>query len=92
MISGLGMRLGIDLGGSKIEFDASTSIGIGTPGLPSWATGIVLDADVMVPGGGPSNLDRLYENVPRLGPRYVYSDRVDTRLARNVHGDPDTIR
>jgi fructokinase len=52
----------------------------------------VLDPDVIVIGGGLSNLDRLYENVPRLWSRYVFSDRVDTRLARNVHGDSGGVR
>ena len=52
----------------------------------------VLDPDVIVLGGGLSNLDRLYENVPRLWSRYVFSDRVDTRLARNKHGDSSGVR
>ncbi|MGH8761561.1 MAG: ROK family protein [Burkholderiales bacterium] len=52
----------------------------------------VLDPDVIVLGGGLSNLDRLYENLPRLWSRYVFSDRVDTRLARNVHGDSSGVR
>ncbi len=52
----------------------------------------VLDPDVIVLGGGLSNLGRLYENVPRLWSRYVFSDRVDTRLARNVHGDSGGVR
>jgi fructokinase len=42
----------------------------------------VFDPDVIVFGGGLSNPDRLCENVPRLWPRFVFSDRVDTRLAR----------
>jgi len=52
----------------------------------------VLDPDVIVLGGGLSNLDRLYENVPRLWSQYVFSDRVDTRLARNAHGDSSGVR
>ena len=52
----------------------------------------VLDPDVIVLGGGLSNLDRLYENVPRLWSRYVFSDRVDTRFVRNAHGDSSGVR
>jgi fructokinase len=52
----------------------------------------VLDPDVIVLVGGLSNLDRLYENVPRLWSRYVFSDRVDTRLVRNAHGDSSGVR
>jgi len=52
----------------------------------------VLDPDVVVLGGGLSNLDRLYDNVPRLWGPWVFSDRVDTRLVRNVHGDSGGVR
>ena len=52
----------------------------------------VLDPDVIVLGGGVSNVDRLYENVPQLLARYVFSDRVDTRLLRALHGDSSGVR
>ncbi|MDE0170049.1 MAG: ROK family protein [bacterium] len=47
----------------------------------------ILDPDVVVLGGGLSNVDRLYEAVPRLWDQWVFSDGVATRLARNHHGD-----
>jgi len=52
----------------------------------------VLDPDVIVLGGGLSRLERLYANVPRLWPRHVFSDRVDTRLAPPLHGDSSGVR
>ncbi len=52
----------------------------------------VLDPDVIVLGGGLSNMGRLYENVPRLWERWVFSDRVDTALKRNRHGDSSGVR
>jgi fructokinase len=52
----------------------------------------VLDPDVIVLGGGLSNLKRLYESLPRLWPRYVFSDRVDTRLVPPKHGDSSGVR
>lgn len=52
----------------------------------------LLDPDVIVLGGGLSNLERLYRNVPERWGRYVFSDRVDTRLLRNVHGDSGGVR
>jgi len=52
----------------------------------------VVDPDVIVLGGGLSNVARLYANVPRLWGAYVFSDRVDTRLERNVHGDSSGVR
>jgi fructokinase len=52
----------------------------------------VLDPDVVVLGGGLSNIARLYESVPRLWARYVFSDRVDTPLRPPVHGDSSGVR
>jgi predicted NBD/HSP70 family sugar kinase len=126
-----GMRLGIDLGGSKIEFiafdaagrerlrrrvptprndyratlaaihdvvvhserelGAGVSVGIGTPGSLSRTTDRLRNSN-SVCLNGQSKLDRLYENVPQLWSRYVFSDRVDTRLARNIHGDSSGVR
>jgi fructokinase len=52
----------------------------------------VLDPEVIVLGGGMSNAAKLYTEVPRLWSRYVFSDRVATRLARPVHGDSSGVR
>ena len=52
----------------------------------------VLDPDAIVLGGGMSNIARLYENVPKLWGRYVFSDRVETRLIKNRHGDSSGVR
>jgi fructokinase len=52
----------------------------------------LLDPDVVVLGGGVSNLDRLYANVPPLLPRYAYSGSVKTPLLRAAHGDASGMR
>ncbi|MEQ9145169.1 MAG: ROK family protein [Parvibaculaceae bacterium] len=52
----------------------------------------IVDPEVIVLGGGLSAIDRLYEDVPALLPRYVFSDTVETRLVRNVHGDSSGVR
>ena len=52
----------------------------------------VLDPDVIVLGGGLSNIDRLYEDVPRLWTPHIFSDRVTTRLVRASHGDSSGVR
>jgi fructokinase len=52
----------------------------------------LLDPHVIVLGGGMSNVDRLYANVPALWGKWVFSDVVRTRLARNVHGDSSGVR
>jgi len=52
----------------------------------------ILDPDVIVLGGGMSNVQRIYVNVPTLwGPR-VFSDRVDTRLVKHKYGDSSGVR
>ena len=52
----------------------------------------VLDPDVIVLGGGMSNVRRLYAEVPRLWGEHVFSDHVATRLVQNAHGDSSGVR
>ncbi len=52
----------------------------------------VIDPDVIVLGGGLSNIDRLYDNVPRLWLPHIFSDIVTTRLVRAKHGDASGVR
>jgi fructokinase len=52
----------------------------------------VVDPDIIVLGGGLSNIERLYTNVPaRWGP-YVFSDHADTPLVKAAHGDSSGVR
>lgn len=52
----------------------------------------LLDPHVIVLGGGMSNIEALYEDVPRLWRPWVFSDRIDTRLAPARHGDASGVR
>ena len=52
----------------------------------------ILDPQVIVLGGGMSNIQRLYQRIPRLWNQYVFSDRVDTKLVRPIHGDSSGAR
>lgn len=52
----------------------------------------ILDPDVIVLGGGMSNIGRLYTRIPELWGRWVFSDRVDTRLVRHRFGDSSGVR
>ncbi|MEN9559586.1 MAG: hypothetical protein RLZZ502_797, partial [Pseudomonadota bacterium] len=52
----------------------------------------VFDPDVIVLGGGVSNIDRWYTTVPMLWGKYVFSDVVNTQLKRAVHGDSSGVR
>ena len=46
----------------------------------------LLDPDVIVLGGGVSNIERLYGNVPKLWSRWIFSDEAGTKLLRAKHG------
>jgi len=52
----------------------------------------ILDPDVIVLGGGMSNIERLYANVPKLWGEWVFSDRVDTKLVKHRFGDSSGVR
>jgi fructokinase len=57
----------------------------------------VLDPDVIVLGGGMSNIERLYRTVPALWAPHVFAcgatrDPVTTRLVRAAHGDSSGVR
>jgi predicted NBD/HSP70 family sugar kinase/GNAT superfamily N-acetyltransferase len=52
----------------------------------------LLDPDVIVLGGGLSNIQRLYERIPRLWGAHTFSDGVRTRLAPPAHGDSSGVR
>ncbi|HCZ15524.1 MAG TPA: fructokinase [Candidatus Accumulibacter sp.] len=52
----------------------------------------ILDPGVIVLGGGLSNIERLYDAVPRLWAAAIFSDTIRTRLMRNVHGDSSGVR
>lgn len=52
----------------------------------------ILDPEVIVLGGGLSNIARLYETVPKLWGEWVFSDTVETKLVKNAHGDSSGVR
>ena len=52
----------------------------------------LIDPDIIVLGGGLSNMDHLYVELPRLLARYVFSDFVHTPVVRNRHGDSSGVR
>jgi fructokinase len=52
----------------------------------------LLDPDVIVLGGGMSNVDELYELVPPQLARYVFGGEADTPVVRSKHGDSSGVR
>lgn len=52
----------------------------------------ILDPAGIVLGGGLSNMERLYRNIPKLWTEHVFSDTVNTRLFQAQHGDSSGVR
>jgi fructokinase len=52
----------------------------------------IIDPEVIVLGGGMSNIDYLYQRVPELLIEYVFSDEVLTRLVKAEFGDSSGVR
>jgi fructokinase len=90
------------------EIDAADVAGLAESGDPAAAKALevyegrlarslasiinVLDPDVIVLGGGLSNIGRLYVNVPALWRLFTFSDSVDTPLVPARHGDSSGVR
>jgi fructokinase len=52
----------------------------------------LLDPDVIVLGGGMSNVDEIYREVPRRWGDYVFGREVLTPLLKNRWGDSSGVR
>lgn len=52
----------------------------------------VVDPDVIVLGGGVSNMADIYTRVPQLLPRYVFGGECDTPIKQAMHGDSSGVR
>jgi fructokinase len=106
-LSGPGMarehrtRTGQDLDASRIaelaaqgDAEASRTLDLYAHRLARALASIinVLNPDAIVLGGGVSNIPRLYDQVPPLWSKYVFSDVVTTRLVRAKHGDSSGVR
>ena len=52
----------------------------------------IVDPQVIVLGGGLSNIGSLYTAVPALWASYIFSDQVHTQLRRHQHGDSSGVR
>ncbi|CAI8212478.1 MAG: Fructokinase [Alphaproteobacteria bacterium] len=52
----------------------------------------LLDPEVVVLGGGLSNVDALYTHIPEIWDAYIFSDVIETRLVKNKHGDASGVR
>ncbi|WP_020207872.1 ROK family protein [Gilvimarinus chinensis] len=52
----------------------------------------IMDPDVIVLGGGASNISEIYEQVPKILPGYVFGGECDTPIRQAVHGDSSGVR
>lgn len=62
--------------------------------LAASLTGVIniVDPDIIVLGGGMSNIDELYELVPKYLKDYVFSDTIHTPIVKAQHGDSSGVR
>ncbi|GAA6135126.1 ROK family protein [Oceaniserpentilla sp. 4NH20-0058] len=52
----------------------------------------IMDPEVIVLGGGMSNIKSLYQDVPKHWGKYVFSNNVTTQLKENHFGDSSGVR
>lgn len=52
----------------------------------------IVDPDVIVLGGGLSNQESLYQDIPQIWEKYAFSDGLTTRLVKNQFGDSSGVR
>ncbi len=52
----------------------------------------IIDPDVIILGGGMSNISRLYNNIPKIWHKYIFSDHINTQLRPPFHGDSSGVR
>ncbi len=52
----------------------------------------ILDPDVIVLGGGMSNIDFIYKNIDDALKKYVFTDTLHTKVVKNIHGDSSGVR
>jgi fructokinase len=96
-----GLRTGIDstppeivLASTAGDNKAAECLDLYQDRLARGLAGVInlLDPDVIVLGGGLSNLAQLYAELPSLVGEHVFSDTIDTPIVRAMHGDASGVR
>ena len=52
----------------------------------------IFDPNAIIFGGGMSNVNRLYKNIPQLLMKYTFSDKIRNKILKNQHGDSSGVR
>ena len=51
-----------------------------------------LDPEIIILGGGMSNIDYIYDNINKQLKKYVFSNTLYTKVVKNIHGDSGGVR
>ncbi|MDC1296638.1 ROK family protein [Alphaproteobacteria bacterium] len=52
----------------------------------------ILDPDIIVLGGGMSNINYIYDSINDELKKYVFTNKLNTKIVKNVHGDSGGVR
>ena len=52
----------------------------------------ILDPDIIVLGGGMSNIEFIYKEINKQLKKYVFTDTCHTKIVKNIHGDSGGVR
>ena len=52
----------------------------------------ILDPDIIVLGGGMSNISYIYDHIDNSLKKYIFSDTFNTTVVKNIHGDSGGVR
>ena len=52
----------------------------------------ILDPDIIVLGGGMSNISYIYDHINNSLKKYIFSDTFNTKVVKNIHGDSGGVR
>jgi predicted NBD/HSP70 family sugar kinase len=52
----------------------------------------IIDPEIIVLGGGMSNVEYLYTEVPKYLDKYVFSDKFNSPIVKALHGDASGVR
>ena len=52
----------------------------------------ILDPDIIVLGGGMSNISYIYDHINTSLRKYIFSNTFDTKVVKNLHGDSGGVR
>ena len=94
-------RGGVDLKPSEIMERARSGEQIAVENYESWIDRVgrglsvvvnTLDPDIFVMGGGMSNIDELYRDLPEKIGQYTFSPVFATPIVRSQHGDSSGVR